>query len=475
MTNTPGGTTDNSAVYVNSTLVFSKGSTPLAPGWGAGTVHNGLSWASLNSSNQLLVRGFATDPVSTPTNDWFASIMQLDAAFAPVSEFVFVRAGDVLPLQTLTVNTVRSGQDSGFVNASGQAIYGCDLDTGSPPSDAVVYLWNGTSNVLLAQEALASPVAGRQWGDLLAPELAINDAGDYLIKDLLNAPTATDGIIAKNGAKFVQEGDNLPAIGAFLLTTFGNTPVSLTAAGNVLWYGDWDNPTTTVDTGIFLDQTLLVQKGVTPVMGSTLTAIGNVGSSATAGQNGSLYISPNGRYVIFTARVGAPVNKRGIFLLDITLGVTASCFGDGSGTACPCGNAGSTGNGCANSAFASGAKLATSGVPSIASDTLVLTASDVPGPGLFFQGTSAFAGGSGITFGDGLLCAGGTITRMGVVFPTGSTASYPGGLTPNPVSIAGATAVGDVRNYQCWYRDSAVFCSPETYNLTNLVTLTWMN
>jgi len=149
----------------------------------------------------LLVRGFATDPVSTPTNDWFASIMQLDAAFAPVSEFVFVRAGDVLPLQTLTVNTVRSGQDSGFVNASGQAIYGCDLDTGSPPSDAVVYLWNGTSNVLLAQEALASPVAGRLWGDLLAPELAINDAGDYLIKDLLNAPTATDGIIAKNGAK----------------------------------------------------------------------------------------------------------------------------------------------------------------------------------------------------------------------------------------------------------------------------------
>jgi len=43
LTNTPGGTTDNSAVYVNSTLVFSKGSTPLAPGWGAGTVHNGLS------------------------------------------------------------------------------------------------------------------------------------------------------------------------------------------------------------------------------------------------------------------------------------------------------------------------------------------------------------------------------------------------------------------------------------------------
>jgi len=67
------------------------------------------------------------------------------------------------------------------------------------------------------------------------------------------------------------------------------------------------------------------------------------------------------------------------------------------------------------------------------------------------------------------------ITRLGVVFPSGSSASYPGGLTPNPIHIAGATAVGDVRQYQCWYRDAAVFCATQTFNLTHGLELTWTN
>jgi hypothetical protein len=101
-------------------------------------------------------------------------------------------------------------------------------------------------------------------------------------------------------------------------------------------------------------------------------------------------------------------------------------------------------------------------------------ATDVPGPGLFFQGTGQYGGGAGITFGDGLLCAGGTITRMGVVFPTGSSASYPGGLTPAPIHVAGGPiAAGDVRHYQCWYRDAASFCTSENDNLTPGLTLTW--
>ena len=110
----------------------------------------------------------------------------------------------------------------------------------------------------------------------------------------------------------------------------------------------------------------------------------------------------------------------------------------------------------------------------MSADTLLLTALDIPGPGLFFQGTAQYASGAGIAFGDGLLCAGGTITRMGVVFPAGSSASYPGGLTPNPVHVAGAPITsGDVRYYQCWYRDAASFCTSETYNLTPGLAITW--
>ncbi len=158
---------------------------------------------------------------------------------------------------------------------------------------------------------------------------------------------------------------------------------------------------------------------------------------------------------------------------------TPFCSGDGTGTACPCGNSGLAGRGCANFSFAQGAKLTATGVAgaSTLNDTLVLTASEIPGPGLFFQGTGTFGG--GLSFGDGLLCAGGTIVRLGVVFPTGTSASFPGGLTPAPVHIAGGTIAGDVRNYQVWYRDSGEtspgisFCTPSTFNLTEGLTITW--
>ncbi|MBL8857722.1 MAG: hypothetical protein JNL28_04335 [Planctomycetes bacterium] len=151
------------------------------------------------------------------------------------------------------------------------------------------------------------------------------------------------------------------------------------------------------------------------------------------------------------------------------------CFGDGLGTACPCANSGAAGRGCANSTFPAGTVLTSSGVAgaSPGTDTLVLTASDIPGPGLFFQGSGTFSGGAGITFGDGLLCAGGTITRMGVVFPAGNTASVPGPANPTPLHIKGATSNGDVRHYQCWYRDALVFCTASTFNLTQALTLTW--
>jgi hypothetical protein len=156
---------------------------------------------------------------------------------------------------------------------------------------------------------------------------------------------------------------------------------------------------------------------------------------------------------------------------------TPFCSGDGSGTACPCGNNGLAGRGCASSSIASGALFSATGNPGVSAgtDTLVLTASELTGPGLFFQGTGPAAGGAGFSFGDGLLCVATGITRLGVVFPTAGSASYPGGLTPNPIHIAGAPlAAGDVRHYQCWYRDAVVFCNPETFNLTQGLTITFV-
>jgi hypothetical protein len=147
---------------------------------------------------------------------------------------------------------------------------------------------------------------------------------------------------------------------------------------------------------------------------------------------------------------------------------TAYCFGDGSGTACPCGNAGGVGNGCASSVAPLGARLSASGAASVGADTLTLLATTVPnGPGLYFQGANT----SDFVFGDGKLCTSASIVRLGVAFAAGSTSAWPG---TGPIHVAGAVLAGDVRQYQLWYRDSdPTYCTSLFFNLTNGVSVTW--
>jgi hypothetical protein len=153
---------------------------------------------------------------------------------------------------------------------------------------------------------------------------------------------------------------------------------------------------------------------------------------------------------------------------------TGYCFGDGSGTACPCGNAGAAGNGCASSVNANGGNLAATGAASIAADTLVLVGSGMPNASaLYFQGTTQPGSGLGVLFGDGLRCVAGSVVRLDTKTNAGGTSQYPdvGDLA---IGIKGANVAGGVRNYQCWYRNAdPVFCTPSTFNLTNGVQVTW--
>lgn len=247
---------------------------------------------------------------------------------------------------------------------------------------------------------------------------------------------------------------------------FANTLAGGGAAGNALWV--WDAAQGLRPVVLVTDQIEIVPTVFKTITSFTTNTTSNVdGAALTFAHNGTLGLRVNlndGSRAIMT--VSIPPNTAS----------TSFCFGDGTGAACPCANSGTAGNGCANATYAGGARLASVGFASVtaANDTLTLTASDIPGPGLFFQGDGQFAGGLGITFGDGLLCAGGAILRLGVVFPTGNAATYPGGLTPNPIHVGGGPlTAGDVRHYQCWYRDAAVFCSADTYNLTQGLTLSW--
>src|SRR5690606_15049861 len=73
-----------------------------------------------------------------------------------------------------------------------------------------------------------------------------------------------------------------------------------------------------------------------------------------------------------------------------TLIGTSYCSGDGTGVLCPCGNTGASGAGCAASSGI-GALLVGTGSASLASDSLVFTATDLlpAQPTLLFAGENA--------------------------------------------------------------------------------------
>jgi hypothetical protein len=174
----------------------------------------------------------------------------------------------------------------------------------------------------------------------------------------------------------------------------------------------------------------------------------------------------SGGYAIFAAN--------GVGVDSVPCPADTYCYGDGSGTACPCGNEGSACGGCANSSGAGGS-LSVAGTPSLSADSIVLTADGLiaSNPCLFFSGKNKINSGNGITFGDGLRCAGFEAVRIEVsqADAAGSCSSSVE-VSTNGQAYDNAIAVGDVVNYQCWYRDNAGVCG-NSHNLTNGLTLTW--
>ena len=148
------------------------------------------------------------------------------------------------------------------------------------------------------------------------------------------------------------------------------------------------------------------------------------------------------------------------------------CFGDGSGTACPCGNFGAPGNGCEHSFGLGGGNLTGTGKPSVSSDSLVLTVSNLPPSTICLLFQAATPDPFGTVFGDGLLCTSGPVIRLGAKATVGGTASW--GVPPISV-LGGVPAVGGIRQYQGWYRNQApAFCTPARVNLTNGYEVTWV-
>ncbi len=458
-------TTTDSGVFYDATLVIQEGSISTAPQFGANTVYTGFFDARINDANLVFVVASVDDPLIPGTTNRALVLAQVAFGGALVAENVIAKQGDLIPGEAVeTVDDFGTAPYTWAFNTNGRSIFFADL-TGPTVSDGSIVMADAAPVSILAREGSPSPINGRNYDTLSSRPVDINDASQYVMRVNLDGSTTDDELILRDSLVVIaREGFGPTSISPFVLTGFGTGSLRIDATGNVFWLGDWNDPDTTRDVGLFRNDQLLVQEGVTTVGGQVIESIATV--------QDNFVISPNGRYLLFECKLLGGVDAA--VLLDLN-GTPAQgfCFGDGTGTPCPCGNVGALGNGCPSSVNPDGANLLASGSSSLAFDTLVLSGTGMTNSSaLYFQGTSQAGGGSGAVFGDGLRCAAGSIVRLKTVVNVTGASQYPEPGDPS-VSLRGMVGAPSTRTYQVWYRNAAAFCNAETFNLSNGVQVTW--
>ncbi len=216
--------------------------------------------------------------------------------------------------------------------------------------------------------------------------------------------------------------------------------------------------------------------------------------SAGAQGNGDSYfplISADGRIVAFyssaTDLVAGDTNGTyDAFVHDRAYSPFTSLCDPGVGgvVACPCANPpGALGRGCDNSSGTGGAILSASGIAYLSQDTLVFTtAGEKPtATSIVLQGTIQVS--SGVPYGQGVRCVGGTLKRLFVKAASGGSITAPDFAAGDPSVSARSAARGDVigagqsRFYLVFYRDPVVLggCpASRTFNTTQSGRVDWL-
>lgn len=218
--------------------------------------------------------------------------------------------------------------------------------------------------------------------------------------------------------------------------------------------------------------------------GTSFDPVVNLAESGTGMGTSDLFFNEGGSTIPGCYFFGG-VDPFASFWLDL---YGSPCAPDGSGQAafcvagaistvfCPCGNTPAPGavGGCLNS-LGIPARSSGMGTPRLASDTVVLSGTQMPALSsvLYFQGSIRHNVGNGSTFGDEIRCAGGGVTRLGTAInsPAGES-QYPSGMQPSVSERGGVTQPG-TRTYQAWYRNVAPFCTAAAFNTSNGWEIFW--
>lgn len=304
------GSSDDSGIYYNNDLLFQEGSIATAAGFGPNTPYIGFFETKLNNNNLVAVMASIDDPNVAST---------VDRAIVTVNPFSFVQTrilgeGDQTLVAGRSITDFQTGPHDMALNDSGHIMFVADLD-GATTDDTITARYNGSGFDILMREGQPSPIGGRNWSS--APgAIDMNNSGAWAALADLDGATGDDALIVRNGTDVIaREGMSLASIGGvFNFTSFGSGSINIDDSGNVVWWGDWNDPDTTRDTGIFWNDMLIVQEGVTLIGGLTLTAI--------SGVQDNISMSDNGQWIIFEGTLSNGLD--GAFLIQIPEPATAA-------------------------------------------------------------------------------------------------------------------------------------------------------
>lgn len=312
---TPGGTTDDEAVFMENMLWLQEG--PVT-GFVLTNLPEGSRWLSFDdvrcSSNSgiVLFRGHLDDPTLAGPDETYLALGGLCASIGQLCNVDrLVSEGQPAPgLETL-IESVRVSPATAAIAPSGTyVVWSCDLE-GDPASDACVYRlkgFTGQNQVLLAREGSPSPVAGKRWGTLERIAVSVNSSGSWTLRARLDDedPT-TDTVLVKDGTVLAREGDSLPSIAPQVVAGFGSGPAKIDEAGRVIWYARLSGQGRRSE-ALFLDDQVLVQTGVTEIGGRLLVGIG--------GGVDAMSLSPQGDLLVFKGTLAGGIE--GAFTMDLS-------------------------------------------------------------------------------------------------------------------------------------------------------------
>ncbi|HYE62040.1 MAG TPA: hypothetical protein VD997_08585 [Phycisphaerales bacterium] len=282
-------TSTDSGIFFNDRLLIQEGTHSTATGFSPSTPYIGWFGCKMNDANQILMVASVDDPALASTVDRALVRVDYNSSTQTFTETVLAKEGEAVGASTIADFSTDAAAFAW--NQSGTPMYCAELVAST--TDALF-----VGSTIVAQELQPSPIAGRTWEILNDRPLDLNNSGAWVVRGNLTGDTIDDEVIVKgDGTVVAREGQAVPAaLGPWAFTGFGSAPVQMDDSGNVVWYGDWNDPSTNVDNGLFWNGDLLIQDGVTVVDGQTVTTVRGIADGFA--------MSDNGRYLIVRVVLG---------------------------------------------------------------------------------------------------------------------------------------------------------------------------